>query len=94
MQFAQHGRRWETLRGYDIVNEAAVVELRDISSSPTGEVVLCGILPTTTGVLSIEQYRENLPLELLNWFREEAVRLLNLDLPSQDSHDRLDCGGL
>jgi hypothetical protein len=76
MQFTRYGRKWETLRGYDVTVEARVVELRDITNDPTGEVVACGIKPMATGILTFEQYREDLPKELLNWFREDTAGLL------------------
>ena len=69
------GREYEVLRGSDVQNDGMYLEMSDVSGK-TRETVLFAFRSYRDGRMTFSAYREDLPLEAVAWFIEQARRLL------------------
>lgn len=69
------GRRYEVLRGSDVQNDGMYLEMNDVSGS-TPDTVLFAFRSDRDGRFTFSAFRQDLPLEAVEWFIGRARALL------------------
>ena len=70
-----NGRQYEIARASDVINDGMCLELNDVTTGAR-ELVLDVYHSDATGEMAVSAHREDLPLELVEWFLAEARRRL------------------
>ena len=75
MSITFDGRPYELLFGSDVQHDGVYLELNDVSG-PSPVVVLFAFYSDADGRMTFSAYREDVPLEVVEWFAGEARRRL------------------
>ena len=78
------GRPYELLFGSDVQRDGVYLELNDVSG-PSPAVVLFAFYSDIDGRTTFTAYREDVPLEAVEWFTSEARRRLPSVTPGPDA---------